>query len=192
MYDALEKSHIRVFLAVMGTATLILGTAYTMVQQSTRLSANDMPLALSQTVKNELDSGSSPNDVITSQMVNVASNNNPFIIITDDSKHVLASTATLNGKTPLPPQGVFDYSDAHGTDHFTWQPADKVRLATRVVTYGTKKNQDAGFIITGQSLQPYEDRINVYSELALASWFATLAWNYLVLVLTERRFKAKK
>jgi hypothetical protein len=191
MYEALEKSHIRTFLAVMGTATIILGTAYTMVQQSTRLSANDIPLSLSQSVKNELDSGSSANDVITTQMVNVANNNNPFVIITDDSKHVLASTATLNGKTPLPPAGVFTYTDAHGTDHFTWQPADNVRLATRVVTYGTK-NQDAGFIITGQSLSPYEERINVYGELALAAWFATLALNYLILVLTERRIKNKK
>lgn len=162
-----------------------------MVQQSTRLSANDIPLALSQTVKNELQSGSSPNDVITTQMVNLAANTNPFIIVTDDSKHVLASTATLNGQTPLPPKGVFEYTDTHGTDHFTWQPASKVRLATRVVTY-SDKDHDSGFIITGQSLQPYEDRINVYGGLALAAWLAALAWNYLLLVLPERRFKSKK
>lgn len=191
MYDALEKSHIRGFLAVMGTATLILGAAYTMVQQSTRLSANDIPLSLSQTINNELASGSSPNDVITTQTVNLASNNNPFIIITDNSKHVLASTATLNGKTPLPPKGVFEYTSTHGSDHFTWQPADKVRLATRVVSYNSKE-QGSGFIVAGQSLSPYEDRINVYGELALAAWFAVLAWNYLVLVLAERRFKSKK
>ncbi len=190
MKEALSKSHIRIFLAVLGTATLVLGASYTMVQQSTRLSANDIPLSLSQTISNELDSGSSPNDVIASQMVNLASNTNPFIIITDDSKHVLASTAHLNGQTPLPPAGVFSYTDAHGSDHFTWQPADNVRLATRVVAYGTK-GKDAGFIITGQSLKPYEDRIQVYGELALIAWFAVLAWNFLVLLLSERKFQTK-
>lgn len=192
MYEALEKSHIRVFLAIMGTVTLILGASYAMVQQGNRLTANDIPLTLSQTVKDELDSGSSPNDVIETRKIDISSNYNPFVIITDDSKHVLASTATLNGKTPLPPQGVFAYTDTHGTDSFTWEPADNVRLATRVTSYSTKLNADAGFIITGQNLKPFEERVNVFGELALAAWLAALAWNVLVLVLVERKVSRKK
>lgn len=188
MSEVLEKSYVRFFLAIMGASTLILGASYTMVQQSTRLSANDQPLAMSQTLKNELESGSSANDVITGQTVDLANNTNLFVIITDDTRHVLSSTANLNGKTPLPPKGVFDYTTEHGSDHFTWQPADNVRLATRVVSYGNAGDSQ-GFIVTGQSLKPYEERIGTYGELALAAWLAILAWSFLILVLPERKFK---
>jgi hypothetical protein len=190
MSEVLAKSYIRIFLAIIGASTLMLGAAYTMVQQSTRLSANDQPEAMAQVVKNELESGSSANDVITGQTVNLADNINPFVIITDDTRHVLSSTANLNGKTPLPPKGVFDYTSEHGSDHFTWQPADGVRLATRVISYGNA-NDSKGFIVTGQSLKPYEDRIGVYGELALAAWLAILAWSFLMLVLPERKFRPK-
>lgn len=168
---------------------MIIGAAYAMVQQATRLSADDDPLALAQTIKQELVGGSSPNDVINSQLIDLSVNNNPFVIITDSSKHVLASTATLNGQTPLPPQGVFDYTAQHGSDHFTWQPAENVRLATRVSTY--QHESDKGYIITGQSLKPYEDRINTYTALAVAAWLAVLAWNFLFLILPELKFKSR-
>lgn len=190
MSEVLEKSYIRFFLAIVGMSTLILAAAYTMVQQSTRLSADDQPLSMSQTVKNELEAGSSANDVITGQTINLDSNTNPFVIITDDTRHVLSSTANLNGKTPLPPLGVFDFTSEHGSDHFTWQPADNVRLATRVVSYGNTTG-NKGFVITGQSLKPYEDRISTYGELALAAWLAVLAWSFLILVLPERKFRPK-
>ena len=48
-----------------------------------------------------------------------------------------------------------------------------VRLATRMVTYGQPPN--SGFIITGQSLKPFEDRISSYTWIALAAWLACLA-----------------
>jgi hypothetical protein len=75
----------------------------------------------------------------------------------------------------------------HGTDHFTWQPEAGVRLATRVITYG--KSPSDGFIITGQSLRQYEERISTYTYIALAAWLAVLAWSYLLLLLPRARLK---
>jgi hypothetical protein len=171
----------RVWLALVGTATLVLGTSYAMVQQSTRLSADDLPLTTSQTVKQELQAGSSPQDVVPALKTDLKTDNSVFVIITDDSDHVLASSAVLNGKTPLPPSGVFSFTQLHQADHFTWQPQAGVRLATRVVKYDSGPN--SGFIIAGHSLKPYEDRIQTYTWLALAGWLAVLAWSCLLLLL---------
>jgi predicted secreted protein len=171
----------RAWLAIVGVATLVLGASYAMVQQSTRLSADDLPLTTSQVAKQELQNGSDAKDVVPTLKTNLRSDTSVFMVITDSSQHVLASSAVVDNKTPLPPQGVFDYTNAHGTDHFTWEPASGVRLATRVIKYG--QAPDNGYIITGQSLKPYEDRISTYTLLALAAWLAVIAWSYLLLLL---------
>lgn len=113
---------IRIWLAIIGVATLVIGSSYAMVQQSTRLSANDLPLTTAQVAKQELQSGSNPKDIVPALKTNLKTDSSVFTIITDNSKHVLASSATLDGQTPLPPNGVFSFTTAHGTDHFTWQP----------------------------------------------------------------------
>lgn len=181
MNKPLANPLVRAWLAVIGVATLVLGGAYAMVQQSTRLSADDLPLSSAQVAKQELESGSSPKDVVPTLKTHLRTDTSVFMVITDDSQHVLASSAVLDGQTPLPPQGVFSFTTYHNTDHFTWEPKPGVRLATRVTRYGS--GADTGFIITGQSLQPYEDRISTYTWIALAAWLAAIAWSYLLILL---------
>jgi len=190
MHKLLANRVIRNSLAIVGTATLTIGACYTMVQQSTRLAADDLPLATAQTIKVQLENGATPNDTVPAQSINLRGNTNIFAIVTDNSTHVLASSATLDSQTPLPPKGVFSYTTANGTDHFTWEPTAKVRLATRVLTYS--HGTDSGYIITGQSLSQAEDRINTYSLLALAAWLAVICWTFLVLILPERHLARTK
>lgn len=178
----------RLWLALVGVATLVLGASYAMVQQSTRLSADDLPLTTAQVAKQELQSGSNASDIVPTLKTNLESDTSVFMIITDSSKHIIASSANLEGKTPLPPNGVFNYTATQGTDHFTWQPESGVRLATRVLKYGN--GSSGGFIITGQSLKPYEDRISTYTALAAAAWLAVIAWSYLLLLLPRSRIKS--
>jgi hypothetical protein len=181
MFKLLRHVQVRIWLAIVGVATLILGTSYAMVQQSTRLSADDLPLTTAQVAKQELQSGSNASDVVPTLKTDLKNDTSVFMIITDNTKHVIASSAVLDGQTPLPPSGVFSFTAAHGSDHFSWQPQTGVRLAARVEKYG--KSPDDGFIITGQSLKPFEDRIATYTWLALAGWLAVLAWSYLLLLL---------
>jgi len=183
----LGNLQLRMWLTIVGVSTLIIGSAYAMVQQSTRLAADDLPLTTAQVTKQELQSGSNPKDIVPALKTNLKTDSSVFTIITDSSKHVLASSATLDGQTPLPPNGVFGFTTMHGTDHFTWQPEAGVRLATRVITYG--KSPSDGFIITGQSLRQYEERISTYTYIALAAWLAVLAWSYLLLLLPRARLK---
>lgn len=181
MSKLLANPLVRAWLAIVGVATLVLGGAYAMVQQSTRLSADDLPLSTAQTAKQELQNGSSPNDVVPSLKTHLRTDTSDFMVITDESQHILASSAVLDGQTPLPPEGVFSFTTYHNTDHFTWEPKPGVRLATRVLKYGS--GSDSGFIITGQSLKPYDERISTYSWIALAAWLASIAWSYLLILL---------
>jgi type II secretory pathway pseudopilin PulG len=172
---------VRAWLAIIGVATLVLGAAYAMAQQSTRLSADDLPLTTAQVAKQELQHGSDAKDVVPTLKTDLKTDTSVFMIITDNTAHVLASSATLDGQTPLPPSGVFAFTNIHGTDHFTWEPSAGVRIATRVVSYGHGTN--SGYIITGQSLQPFEDRISTYNWIALAALLASIAWSYLLILL---------
>lgn len=174
-----NRTKLRLWVLAVGATTLIIGAAYTMVQQSTRLAAEDLPLSTAQTIKHELTSGAAPADVIPSVKTDLNGDSTVFAIITDNTQHILASSAQLSGQTPLPPSGVFSYTAAHGSDHFTWQPVATVRLATQVLPYGSGTN--AGFIITGQSLSQAESRIGTYGIIALAGWVGVIAWTTLLL-----------
>lgn len=176
----LTRDHIiRIWLALAAMATIILGTAYTLVQQSTRLSVDDAPLAVGQTVKQQLESGASPTDVVPASVVDLKSDSSVFIIVTDSQEHILASSARLDGNTSLPPKGTFDFAAQKGSDHFTWQPAAGARLATRILPY--KSPSQTGYVVTGQSLSQAESRINIYGWMTLAAWLAILIISYLVL-----------
>jgi len=190
MLGSERRPEVRIWLAIVGAATLVLGTAYAMVQQSTRLSANDLPTTTAQSVKHDLQAGSAPADAVPQMKTDLRSDNSVFVITTDGSRHVLASSAALDGKTPLPPAGTFDFTATHGQDDFTWQPAPGVRMATEMLGFG--KSPSDGFIITGQSLKPFEDRVKVYGELMLAGWLATLAWVTFWLLLPVQKIMVRR
>jgi hypothetical protein len=181
MKELWARLQVRLWLAIVGSATLVLGASYAMAQQSTRLSADDLPLATAQIAKHELNNGANPSDVVPSTKTDLANDSTVFVIVTDKSQNVVASSAQLNGKTSLPPSGVFDYAKSHGIDHFTWQPASNARLATQVLSYKD------GFIISGQSLKQAESRIETYTALAAASWVAVIGWVTLTLIIPTQK-----
>lgn len=173
MKKLLQNSNFRAWLALAGSISIVMVTAYTMVQQSTRLTANDLPLSTAQSIKNSLDHGSTPTDVVPSAKVDLRADTNVFTTIIDNSYHVLASSAQLDNKNPLPPTGVFEYSKAHGIDKVTFQPDAGVRLAIVVMPYGQGPD---GYIMAGQSLKPAEDRVSTYNVLLIAGWIVAVAW----------------
>jgi hypothetical protein len=178
-----ERMEFRLWLAIVGSVTLTLGAAYSMGQQSARLAANDAPASLAESSKKLLESGSDPSEVISKQQANLRTDNWPFTIVTDSSRHVLASSAVLDGKTPLPPAGVFDYTSAHGTDKITWQPDNNVRLAIYSTTY--KSGSGSGYIISGQSLKQTEDRISRLTLIAFVAWVIIVSWISVILLLLK-------
>lgn len=173
---------------MVGMGTILLIAIYTLVQQSTRLAANDLPISTAQAVKHELDSGAQPSDVVPAIKTDLRSDSTVFVIITDNSEHVLASSAILDGQPSLPPAGTFAFTKDHGSDWFTWQPKDDVRMAAYMLRYGTSPSD--GFIITGQSLKQAEDRIGKYGWLTLTAWLVMTAWATLIVLLPSTNKKA--
>lgn len=180
MKKLLSNMNFRIWLSLVGTATILIGTSYVMVQQSTRLAANDLPLAKAQQVKQQLEDGTNASDIVPTATIDLESDINVFVIVTDKNQHILAGSAKLGAQVPLPPSGVFAYTTEHGSDHFTWQPSSGVRLATEALSYND------GFVIAGQSLKPAEDRIDVYGELAFVGWLLALGWLSIVLLYKTR------
>ncbi len=162
------------WLRVVGVGTIILLAAYGMVQQSTRLAANDLPLATAQTIKHQLESGTAAKDAVPPVKTDLRSDSTIFASVTDSSNQLLASSGELDGATTLPPSGTFAQAAAKNGTWFTWQPESGVRLATEILPYRTATT--SGFVVTGQSLKLPEQRIATYGWITLAGWLAMVLW----------------
>jgi sensor histidine kinase regulating citrate/malate metabolism len=179
MKESWRRLEFRIWLAVVGSATLVLGAAYALTQQSTRLAVDDLPLATAQSVKHQLENSASASEVVPQTKTNLKEDSTVFVIVTDKSQQILASSAQINGKTPLPPKGVFDFTAVHSKDQITWAIGG-ARLAITVLNYDSPQN--SGYIIAGQSLSQAEDRINTYGMIALVAWIVMLVWTSVVLL----------
>ncbi|HVY36152.1 MAG TPA: hypothetical protein VG982_02660 [Candidatus Paceibacterota bacterium] len=149
----------RIFLLFFAVVTLLCGLVYVAVQQSIRQGANDPQIQMAEDAAGLVASGSLSSSPQT--LVAVDKSLSPFLIVFDDTGTPTISTAVLDGKTPIPPQGVFDFTKTHGEDRITWQPKAGVRIAAVIAKVpGTS----AGFVLAGRSLREVEQR---ESKLAL-------------------------
>ncbi len=179
MHKLINAPWFRQWLAIVGTATVIIAGGYIMAQQSTRSAANELPLTMAQTIKHEFEAGAAPGDAIPPGESDLADDSIPFAIITDDNQKVLAGSAQLSGKTVLPPDSNFKNAKTSGSNELTWQPKKDVKLATRITYYS--KDNSTRFIITGQSLAEPEKRIANFGSLAVIAWLVTIVWVTLAL-----------
>lgn len=170
MKVSLKKPEPRLWLTLVGVVSIIALMSYAVVQQSTRLDANNLPIQMSDTIAAKLSSGSSPADVIPLIPSSLGNDSIPFAIITDSNLNILASSAKLGGQQVLPPKGTFNFKVGQGGHSFTWEPAPYAREATHIAKY------DKGYIVTGQSLKEPEHQIAIYGLITLFFWLVAIAW----------------
>lgn len=144
------------------------GLTYLAVQQDLRLNANDPQIQLSQDNAALLSTGTNPRDILSPQVVQMATSLTPFTIVYDSKGAVVASNAVLNNKVPQLPDGVLQYAADHGENRFTWQPAIGVRSAVVVTKYTN------GFVLVGRSLTEVEKREDQLLLNVLLGLIATL------------------
>lgn len=188
MQEGWRKYQLRYWLALVGTAALVLGAAYVMVQQSVRLSLNDAPQAAAQAAAQKIDDDIAPADIVPEEEVNLRTDSSVFLIITDSSGEVLASSAVLDDEAPTPAANVYAGADQQGKDSFTWQPKKGVRLATHILKYD---QNGGGYIIAGQSLKSTEERLQNYMSIAGLTWLAVVAWSAGVMFMPVKNTAAK-
>ena len=153
--------------------TLLLTTgalgAYIVMQQVERLGANEPQLQLAEDAAAALARGRSPSAVVGPDTVDVAHSLAPFVLVLDDAGAPLASSGQLDGRAPVPPQGVLAAVRSSGEERVTWAPRPGVRLASVVVR--TQGAQGA-FVVAARSLRETEQRIATIGRLILAGWLA--------------------
>jgi hypothetical protein len=143
---------------------------YATVQQNYRNGANDPQLQMANDAAAALSSGSiTPTALTAGPQVDIASSLAPYTTVFDASGTPIATTAKLDGSTPVPPAGVLESAKADGIDTVTWQPRAGVRQAIVVVPY--RSSSGDGTVLVGRSLTEVEHRED---ELVLMSGLALL------------------
>ncbi len=153
---------------------------YASVQQNLRHSADDPQIQIAEDWAGAFGKGVNPKVLENGQKSDVSKTLAPFVMVFDNSDELVSSTAQIDGKSPVPPSGVFGFTKTHGEDRFTWQPQKGVRLATVVVYY--KQGQNEGYVLAGRSLRETERREDqLFGEVVIGaimilavSFFATL------------------
>lgn len=164
-------------LVLAGIATVLGVALYAIPQQVLRQGANDPQIAMATDlaarletngVSDGLKQGALPNNSTTVDMTRSLS---PFLIVYDDQGRALGGTAQLNGQTPAPPAGVFDYVRGHGEERVSWQPQRGVRVAAVVERVS---GQQPGFVLAGRSLREVEMREAQVEHMAGLAWLGML------------------
>ena len=161
---------LRVFLPPAVILTLLCGIIYLSAQQVLRQSANDIPQQMADDAAFDLSTGRLPEALKADAKVDMAESLSPYLMYFDEQCHVVASSAQLDGKTPVPPAGVFEAARANGKNRLTWRPRRGVRGAICVVHFAGAKS---GFVVAGHSLSETQAHIQKIGQLIFAGWFAS-------------------
>lgn len=143
---------------------------YGTTQQMLRLGANEPQVQLSEDTANKLNGGLSVKSINLPEKVEISQSLSPYIIILDQNKKVLSSSATLNGIVPVIPSGIFDSVAKNGEERVTWQPQPGVRQAIVVNKYSDGSLN--GFVVAGRSLRETEFLIDKLGRDIFVGWIA--------------------
>jgi hypothetical protein len=154
--------------------TLISIMVYGTAQQMLRMEANYVLLQLAADAVNKLNSGFAPRAIALPGSIEISKSLYPFLIILDQNKRVLVTSATLDGQIPEIPAGTFDYVAKSGQDSVTWQPYPGVREALVIDKYSN--GPLSGYVVAGGTLKLTEDTIDKLGKDIFIGWFVINAF----------------
>lgn len=188
MDNNLLRKTFRLWIPFAVAIILISGMIYMGIQQNYRQSANDPQIQIAEDISTALLSGVPPQAIANPGATDIGKSIGTFIIIYNSSKSAVLSSATLDGKTPQVPNGIFDklgfHSGVKDQSRFTWEPKDGIRIAAVIQKYGDK--QSTGYVLVGRSLREAERRILQFQKDLLIGVVATLAVTFLAIYFTNR------
>lgn len=173
------KNILRAWLPFIVTITAFCLLVYASVQQAYRQSADDPQIQMANDAVNALVQGQSAASLIPATKVLIADSLAPFLIIYDSAGKELASSAALDGQTPVLPDGVLDSARQLGEDKISWQPRNGVRIATVIVSY------PGGFVLAGRNMREVERREAQVSAFAGMTWVLAMLATLAVIVFGE-------
>lgn len=177
---------IKYWLLFLIPITALSGMIFGAAQQVYRLSANEPQIQLAEDAATALSAGQATQSVVPTQLVDLNRSLAPFVIVVNDQGSPVASSAQIDGRTPLPPAGVLEYTREHSPHTVTWQPNSSLRLAAVVTRYTSSAS--AGFVVAGRSLRETDAQIKSLGQKILIGWGVTVVGT-LVGALVLNRFK---
>lgn len=167
-------------LVLAGISTVLALALYVIPQQVLRTGADDPQVEMATNLASRLDfygvtSGLQQGALVNgSSTVDMGRSLSPFLIVYDDQGRALGSNAQLDGQTPVPPKGVFDYVRTHGEERVTWQPVHGSRAVRIAAVVERVNGPQPGFVLSGRSMREVEARIGHVQNLAGLTWLAML------------------
>ncbi len=158
--------------------TLICGLIYATIQQNFRQGANDPQIQIAEDLKEDLNSGKKLGESVKN--IDLNKSLKEFVIVFDEQNHPIYSEASLDGKIPTLPKGVFEYVIVHNLDKFTWEPKSGVRIAAVMTKY------NKGFILAGRSLKEVEKREDNLLKQVGIGWAVTIITTIVAALLFTR------
>lgn len=162
---------LRYFIPLAFIITALSGLIYLTGQQILRLGANDPQIQISEDIAGRLGQSATFPPFPSSNAIDIAKSLNTFIMILDDQGKQIYSSASLDGKLPSVPSGVFDYARSHNQSRITWQPKPNVRSAIVITKFGDKSK---GFALVGRSLREVEEREEDLAKVVGLGWIVTM------------------
>ena len=173
------KSIFKAWLPFAVTISAFCLLVYAAVQQAYRQSADDPQIQMANDAVTALSSGHSADLLVPAAKVSVADSLSPFLIIYDNTGHEVASSAVLDGETPVLPEGVLDSTKQLGENRISWQPRQGVRIATVIVSYKD------GFVLAGRNMREVEQREAQVSMFAGMTWILAMFGTLAVIIFGE-------
>ena len=180
----LSKRMWRQFIPLGIAVTLLCLLMYLSLQQMYRNNLNDPQIQVSQEVKEALDAGTAPKDLISpGSQINIEDSLSTFLIVYGKDKKPIAATGRLEDKVPVLSEDIFMRVDKNGEVRTTWEPKNKVHIASVI----QKSNEY--YILVGRSMKEIENRILVLGIQILIAWVATLILVYGSMLIVNQRKK---
>jgi hypothetical protein len=179
-------SQLPLFLLLIIVLTSVMGLLYISVHQQYRAGANDPQIQISEDSALALANGAAVESVVPYEKVDLTFSLAPFVAVYDKNTTLVSSNAELNGRTPVVPSGVLQYTDIHGQDRITWQPQKGVRMAIVVTRY------DDGFVVVGRSLREVEKRTAMLTAEVAIAWAITVGATAICLFIFPVTSKSKR
>jgi hypothetical protein len=158
---------VKLFLVFSLAATFLCGLIYLTMQQTFRRAADMIPVPWAEDAAAILARGQVPDALKSPAKVDLAESLSPYLICLNDNAQLINSMASLGGKEPVPPKGVFETARRKGRFRVTWQPQHGVRSATCIIHFSGKTS---GFVLAGHSLRETERDIEGIGQLIFGSW----------------------
>lgn len=160
-----------IWVLLMMVATFTVGIVYITMQQTVRLSSNEIALSSAKEVLIKLQNGSTTEQAIP-EKTDASITLTPFVLVYDNNENMVISSATMNGEILNYPKGVLKEIETHNENRVTWQTSNGLRYASVGIKYKD------GYIIGAVSLTEKEKLIELNGKLIFIAWFsfAVLSW----------------